>query len=98
MNDLMVKVREKKNTLLVPAVGLATMAGGALPVFASGEGSASGSVTADMTSALTTAFNGVKADVISIIGVALPPALGIMAIGIALAIGIRFFSQMAKKK
>lgn len=97
MNELMVKVKEKKNALLVPAVGLATVAGSALPVFASGE-TPSGSVTSDMTSALTTAFNGVKTDVISIIGVALPPALGIMAIGIALAVGIRFFTQMAKKK
>lgn len=68
----------------------------AYPVFASGEGT-SGNITADMTSALSTAFQSVKADVISIITVALPPAIAIMAIGIALTVGIRFFSKFAKR-
>lgn len=96
LNELAVVVKEKKNHLMIPAVGL--MSGAmALPVFANDAG-ASGNITADMTTALQSAFGAVKTDVVSIIVTALPYALGIMAIGLALSIGIRFFSQMSKKK
>ena len=73
MNELMVKMKEKKNALLVPAVGLATVAGSALPVFAEGESNSS--AVSGMTTALGTAFAGVQTDVVTIITTAHKEAL-----------------------
>lgn len=54
-------------------------------------------ITSDMTSALSTAFSGVQADVVSIVTTALPPALAIMAIGLAITIGVKAFKRIANK-
>ncbi len=56
-----------------------------------------GAVTADMTSALSTAFGNVQTDVVSIVTTALPPALAILGIGLALTIGIKAFKRLANK-
>lgn len=45
--------------------------------------------------ALTTAFEGVKQDVLDIIAVALPAALVIMGLGIAIKLGIKFFKRFS---
>lgn len=96
MNELAVIVKEKRNKFLVPAVGL--MSGAmALPVFATDGDTTTGNITSGMTTALESAFAGVKTDVISIIVTALPYALGIMAVGLALTIGIRWFTKASKK-
>lgn len=62
---------------------------------ATGE-SGGGAVTSGMTSAMTTAFNNVQADVVSIITTALPPALAIMGLILAIRVGIRWFRSAAK--
>ena len=49
-----------------------------------------------VTTALQTAFNSVETDVLGIIEIAVPAALGIMAIILAIRIGIRFFRTVAK--
>lgn len=49
-----------------------------------------------ITGALSTAFSGVQSDVISIISVALPAALAIVGITIAIRIGIKFFKGVSK--
>lgn len=67
----------------------------AVPVFANGE-SSSGNITSGMTTALQTAFAGVQADAISIITTALPYALAIMGVIVAIRVGIRFFRSAAK--
>ncbi|MEG1847854.1 MAG: hypothetical protein RR238_05220 [Lachnospiraceae bacterium] len=50
---------------------------------------------ADLIKALTTAFVGIKTDVLSILVVALPAALGIVATIMAIKIGINFFKNIA---
>lgn len=57
----------------------------------------SGNVTEGMTSALSTAFSAVQTDVVSIITTALPVALGVMGIGIALTLGIKYFKKFVSK-
>lgn len=64
-------------------------------ITANAEG-ATGNVTSGMTTAMTGAFESVQADVTSIISAALPPALAIMGIIIAIMVGIRFFKRTAK--
>ena len=64
-------------------------------ITANAEGAA-GNIDSTMTTSLTTAFTAVKTDVVSIITTALPPALAIMGIGIAIMIGIKFFKRAAK--
>ncbi len=46
--------------------------------------------------ALTTAFTGVKTDVLSIIEVAVPAALAIVAVTMAIKIGVGFFRSIAR--
>lgn len=48
-----------------------------------------------LKTALTTAFTQVKTDTLDILGVALPAALGIVAVIMAVKIGIRFFKSVA---
>lgn len=60
------------------------------------EGAASGNITAAMTTALQTAFANVQTDVLSVVGTALPYALAIMGLVLAIRIGIRFFRSTAK--
>lgn len=55
-----------------------------------------GNIDESMTTALTTAFEGIKQDVISLINVALPAGLVITGIGIAVSLGIKFFKKFAK--
>ena len=44
---------------------------------------------------LTTAFTVVKTDTLDILGTALPAALGIVSVVMAVKIGIRFFKSIA---
>ena len=46
--------------------------------------------------ALTTAFTGVKTDVLSIVEIAVPAALAIVAVTMAIKIGVGFFRSIAK--
>ncbi len=48
-----------------------------------------------MKTALTTAFTGIQTDVMSIITIALPAALAIAGVGIAIRLGINFFRSIA---
>lgn len=54
-------------------------------------------VTSDMSTALTTGFSQVQSDVSEIVTTALPYALGVMAIGLAITIGLKIFSRITKK-
>lgn len=54
-------------------------------------------MTEGMTSAVTTAMGQVKTDVFDMIGTVLPYALGILGVGLAITLGIRFFKSIAKK-
>lgn len=97
MNAL-TNIKENVNSELGKKIATGAIIGGStlasvIPVFAN---EATGNVTAGMTSALNTAFQAVQTDVVSIITTALPSALGIMAIGLALTIGIRIFRSFAK--
>lgn len=48
-----------------------------------------------LTTALCTAFEGVSTNVMSILSIALPAAIGIVAAVLAIKIGIRFFKSVA---
>lgn len=61
------------------------------PILAAG----TGIVSAEMKEALTTAFAGVSADVISIATIALPVGLGIAGLFIAIRLGIKFFKNVS---
>ena len=52
-------------------------------------------MTDAMKAALETAFNGVSADVFSIMGVALPIGLGIAGVFMAIRLGVNFFRSIA---
>lgn len=54
-------------------------------------------MTDAMTTAITTAFNGVKTDVVSLMTSALPVGLTIMGIGLAITLGIKFFKKVSSK-
>lgn len=54
-----------------------------------------GMLTDAMKQALTSAFNGISADVFYIMGVALPVGLGIAGVFIAIKLGVRFFRSIA---
>lgn len=47
-----------------------------------------------LKTALTTAFTQVKTDTLDILGVALPAALGIVAVIMAVKVGIKFFKNV----
>ena len=49
-----------------------------------------------LKTAMTTAFTGVKTDVLDIIGTALPIALAIVGVGLAITLGIKFFKKTSK--
>ena len=93
LNQIKEKLATKKGIVEASAPVLGTMAL-ATPVFAEDP---SGNVTAGMTTALQTAFGAVQTDVVSVITTALPYALGIMALTVALRIGIKFFKGIANR-
>lgn len=53
---------------------------------------------ADIKTALSTAFTGVSTDVTSLLVLALPAALAIVGIKMAVKIGINFFSTISTSK
>lgn len=50
-----------------------------------------------ITTALTTAFDGVKSDFLGVLAVALPAAVGIFAVGFGIKKAVGFFSKIANK-
>lgn len=53
-------------------------------------------ITEAMKTALTNAFTGIQTDVTSIFTIALPAALTIAGLGIAVRLGVGFFKSIAK--
>lgn len=66
-----------------------------LTAFALEAGTATGLMTDAMKAALETAFNGVSADVFSVIGISLPIGLGIAGVFMAIRLGVNFFRSIA---
>lgn len=58
---------------------------------------ASGNMSETMTTALNTAFTGVKTDVLSVIETSLPIGLAIFGTVLAISLGIKFFGRISKK-
>lgn len=58
---------------------------------------ATGLIDSTMTSALSTAFGNVQSDVLSIVTTALPYALAILGVGLALRIGVKIFKVISGK-
>ena len=88
-----------KNSKKIAGVvfALVILAFAALSAFATGETTeVSGNVDSDMLGAVTSAFTSVKTDVFSIIGSALPIALAIVGLGIAITLGVKYFRKLAK--
>ena len=54
-------------------------------------------VTGSVASALGTGFSNVQSDVVTIVTTALPYALAILGVGLALRIGIRIFKSLSGK-
>lgn len=52
-------------------------------------------MTEGLTTAFTTAVNAIQTDVMSLLSVAIVPALGIFGVGVALRFGKRFFTSLA---
>lgn len=50
-----------------------------------------------VTTALNTAFNNVKTDYLSVLEKALPAGLSILAVTLAITLGIKFFKKIASK-
>lgn len=50
-----------------------------------------------MTTAVDTAFKAIKADVSSMMTTALPVALAIVGIGLAITLGVKFFKKISSK-
>ena len=71
--------------------GGAVMIAGAVPALAA-DGS---NLTEDFKTALSTAFSTVKSDAVSLMTLALPAALAIMGIVIAIKLGIKFFKKFS---
>lgn len=58
-------------------------------------GVSTGMLTDAMKTAVTTALNGVSADVFDLMGIALPIGLGIAGVFLAIRLGINFFRSIA---
>ena len=50
-----------------------------------------------MTTAVDTAFKAIKSDVSSMMSTALPVALAIVGIGLAITLGVKFFKKISSK-
>lgn len=50
-----------------------------------------------MTTAVDTAFKAIKTDVTSMMSTALPVALAIVGIGLAVTLGVKFFKKISAK-
>lgn len=50
-----------------------------------------------MTTAVDTAFKAIKSDVTSMMTTALPVALAIVGIGLAITLGVKFFKKISSK-
>lgn len=50
-----------------------------------------------MTTAVDTAFKAIKLDVTNMMSTALPVALAIVGIGLAVALGVKFFKKISSK-
>ena len=84
------KIKEKLKAHASKIVAAVTVAG-AVPALAA-DGS---NLTEDFKTALSTAFSTVKSDAVSLMTLALPAALAIMGIVIAIKLGIKFFKKFS---
>lgn len=71
-------------------------AGVLMPLAVYANETTSGNITAGMTTALQTAFGNVQTDVVSIVTTAMPYALGIFGLFIAIRGGLKFFRQTSR--
>lgn len=55
-----------------------------------------GSAMSSLITALGTAFSSISDDFFSVLGTALPIALGIVGAGLAITLGIKYFKKLAK--
>lgn len=74
------------------AVAAFCVVGSALTCFA-----AEGDTSTDMTTTLTTAFNGMQSDIFTYIGIVLPIALAIVGAIFGIKYAINFFRSTARK-
>ena len=54
-------------------------------------------MTEGMTSTISTAFTNIKSDVVEIVSTALPTALAIVGLGLAITLGVKFFKKISSK-
>lgn len=54
-------------------------------------------MTEGMTTAVDTAFKAIKTDVIDMMSNALPVALTIVGVGLAVTLGVKFFKKISSK-
>lgn len=54
-------------------------------------------MTEGMTSAVSSAFTNIKSDVVDMMSSALPVALAIVGIGLAVTLGVKFFKKISSK-
>ena len=85
------KLKAHASKIAAAVTGGAVMVAGAVPALAA-DGS---SDTEGLKTALSTAFGQIKTDAFSIMGTALPIALAIMGIVIAIKLGIKFFKKFS---
>lgn len=85
------KLKAHASKIAAAVTGGAVMIAGAVPALAA-DGS---NLTEDFKTALSTAFSTVKSDAVSLMTLALPAALAIMGIVIAIKLGIKFFKKFS---
>lgn len=93
MKERLAQFKDKLRNSKIFKVGAAAFAGASVACTSAVNALAASSITEDMKTALSTAFTDVKTDAISIMTVALPAALSVMGIGIAITLGINFFKK-----
>ena len=85
------KLKAHASKIAAAVTGGGVMIAGAVPAFA--EGAASD--TDGLKSAMSTAFGQIKTDAFSMMGTALPIALGIIGAVLAVKLGIKFFKKFS---